>query len=45
MIKDETINLRLPKNEKEKLEELAWRQRTSISELIRKQIEKVLKDE
>jgi len=45
MIKDETINLRLPKKEKNLLEELAWRQRTSISELIRKQIKKVLKDE
>ena len=44
MIKDSTINLRLPKQEKERLEELAWRQRTSISELIRKQIEKALED-
>ena len=44
MIKDETINLRLPKNEKERLEELAWRQRTSISELIRKQIKGLITD-
>ena len=44
MLKDSTINLRLPKKEKERLEELAWRKRTSISELIRKQMKKVLKD-
>ena len=44
MIKDSTINLRLPKQEKEELEELAWRQHSSISELIRKQIKRVLKD-
>ena len=44
MLKDSTINLRLPKKEKERLEELAWRQRTSISELIRKQIKGVLED-
>ena len=44
MIKDETINLRLPKNEKERLEELAWRKRTSVSELIRKQIKGLITD-
>ena len=44
MLKNSTINLRLPKKEKERLEELAWRKRTSISELIRKQIKKVLDD-
>ena len=44
MIKNATICIRLPKKEKEQLEELAWRQRTSISELIRKQMKKVLKD-
>jgi len=44
MIKDSTICIRLPKKEKERLEELAWRKRSSISELIRKQIKKVLED-
>ena len=44
MIKDSTICIRLPKKEKERLEELAWKQRTSVSELIRKQIKKVLDD-
>ena len=44
MLKNSTINLRLPKKEKERLEELAWRQRTSVSELIRKQIKGVLED-
>ena len=44
MIKNATICIRLPKKEKERLEELAWRKRTSISELIRKQIKGVLED-
>ena len=44
MIKNATICIRLPKQEKERLEELAWRQRTSISELIRKQIKGLITD-
>ena len=38
MIKDSTICIRLPKKEKERLEELAWKQRTSLSNYIRKQL-------
>ena len=44
MIKNATICIRLPKQKKERLEELAWRKRTSVSELIRKQIKGVLED-
>ena len=44
MIKNATICIRLPKKEKNQLEELAWRQRTSISELIRKQIKGLITD-